>query len=151
MTASDAKCPACDAPLTRAASRWEILACLTCGGVWADVAASRRIQTTVDRELVAIAKRAATRAEASSPSLEPPPPEAPRRCPVCGAELSCVRTGHVAVDVCAPHGTWFDRDELGRLARNLEYERLSLEPAAPEPPATSRSAEMLLDLLGRDA
>lgn len=115
---------------------------MACGGVWTDTAASRRITTTVDRELVGIAKQAAMRAAES----EPPgaPAEVERICPVCQKPLACVRSGHVAVDLCPAHGTWFDRDELGRLARNLEYERLSVEPSR------SRNAEMLLALLGRE-
>lgn len=125
---------------------------MSCGGVWTDTVASRRITTTVDRELVTIAQKAAKHAAESEPPIERITPDAARACPVCGGPLTCVRTGHVPVDVCAAHGTWFDRDELGRLARNLEYERLSVDPAPPtsgEPP-TSRSAEMLLDLLGRE-
>jgi Zn-finger nucleic acid-binding protein len=135
----------------RASSQWEVLACMACGGVWADAEASRRIATTVDREIVSIAKRAATHAAESEPRLERLTPDGARACPVCGGALRSVRSGHVPVDVCAPHGTWFDRDELGRLARNLEFERLSLEPSPPSSGAepTSRTAEMLLDLLGR--
>lgn len=125
---------------------------MSCGGVWTDTLASRRIATTVDRELVGIARDAAKRAAESERDLgSSTPPDAARACPICEGPLTCVRSGHVPVDVCATHGTWFDRDELGRLARNLEFDRLSSEPAPPgsqgEP--TSRSAEMLLELLGR--
>ena len=121
---------------------------MSCGGVWTDPSASRRITKTVDRELVSIATQIAKRA-AGSEAKATTSPDVRRLCPTCGAPLACVRSGHVAVDVCAAHGTWFDRDELGRLARNLEFERLSLDPPDPDEPATSRTAAMLLDLLGR--
>jgi Zn-finger nucleic acid-binding protein len=39
-------------------------------------------------------------------------------CPVCSKLMNRVNFGncsHVVVDVCAQHGTWFDRDELRRI------------------------------------
>lgn len=160
MKAERAPCPACRAPLERASSRWEVLACLACGGVWTDTGASRRITNTVDRELVTIAKEVAKRATESDPAYERMsnvPANMVRQCPICAGALACVRSGHVAVDVCAAHGTWFDKDELGRLARNLEFERVSALPTpnasspyrGADEPATSRNAEMLLSILGR--
>ena len=149
-------CPACRAPLQRASSRWEVLACLACGGVWTDSVASHQITTTVDRELVTIAKQAAKNAaetESTYARISDVELHAGRRCPVCSEILSAVRTAHVAIDVCANHGTWFDKDELGRLARNLEFDRVSGAPPAPAPsedtPAMSRNADMLLSILGR--
>jgi Zn-finger nucleic acid-binding protein len=158
MKGDQAPCPACRAPLQRASSRWEVLACLACGGVWTDAAASRRITTTVDREIVSIAKEAAklaretdsTYARISDVELQ----EA-RLCPICAGTLAQVRTAHVGLDICATHGTWFDKDELGRLSRNLEFERVSAAPPPAKPlreeeaPATSRNAEMLLTILGQ--
>lgn len=156
MKGAESPCPACRAPLHRASSRWEVLACLACGGVWTDGAASRQITSSVDRELVTIAKEAAKLAKETDSTYERMSDvelQVGRRCPVCDGVLACVRTGHVAIDVCAEHGTWFDKDELGRLARNLEFERVSgapAEPRAPEDsPALSRNAEMLLSILGR--
>jgi Zn-finger nucleic acid-binding protein len=151
MKGDSAPCPACRAPLQRASSRWEVLACLSCGGVWTDSAASRQITTTVDRELVSIAKDAAKHAHETDSTfarISDIELHVGRKCPVCAETLSAVRSGHVAIDVCANHGTWFDKDELGRLARNLEFERVSGAPR-PDEPATSRSAEMLLSILGR--
>jgi Zn-finger nucleic acid-binding protein len=161
MKGDQAPCPACSAPLQRASSRWEVLACLSCGGVWTDSAASRQITTTVDRELVAIAKEAAKLAKETDSTYERMSnieAHTGRLCPVCAGTLACIRSGHVAIDVCAHHGTWFDKDELGRLARNLEYERVSAPPATgpyrarpdePEAPAMSQNAEMLISILGR--
>lgn len=65
------------------------------------------------------------------------PPEAGdeivRRCPVCDAPLVHTKRARVSIDVCTAHGTWFDRDELGRMARNLDYDRLSREPSEAPP------------------
>jgi Zn-finger nucleic acid-binding protein len=133
-----------------------VLACLACGGVWTDGAASRRITATVDRELIAIAKEAAKHAKETDSTFERMSDvelKAGRKCPICDGVLACVRSGHVAIDVCASHGTWFDKDELGRLARNLEFERTStpdrIAIPSEDPPALSRNAEMLLSILGR--
>lgn len=124
-----AACPACGEPLTLTPLRWVVHACNACGGVWADTAAAERVATVVDRELLAVAKNAALHAdheERLSGEIRPSIPNAPaRRCPACDGELARTRRGGVTLDVCAEHGTWFDRDELGRVARNLEYERTS--------------------------
>lgn len=152
MKADQVPCPACLAPLQRASSRWDVLACVACGGVWTDGAASRRITRAVDKELIAIAKEAAKHAKETDSIYERISDvelHAGRKCPICAGVLACVRSGHVAIDVCADHGTWFDKDELGRLSRNLEFERVSAAPAVDEPPVLSRNAEMLLSILGR--
>jgi len=142
------ECPACNAELQRASSHWEMLACLSCGGVWTDAQASRRIMTTVDRELVKIARDVAMQAAAERAITVAS--EGARRCPVCATAMTSVRAGHVTLDVCEAHGTWFDRDELGRLARNLEHERISHTPTPPEEPVVaSKNAAMLLALIGR--
>ena len=144
-----ATCPACNAELQRASSHWEMLACLSCGGVWTDAHASRRIMTTVDRELVTIAREVAMQAADPEHDLAVAS-EGSRKCPVCAKAMMSVRVGHVTLDVCEPHGTWFDRDELGRLARNLEHERISHTPSPPEEPVVpSKNAAMLLALIGR--
>jgi len=138
MTSHDTRCPSCNETLQPARTTWHVLACSGCGGVWTDAAASRRIVSVVDRELVEVANVAA----AQVADRETPDPNASTRgCPVCSAVLRPVRAARVTVDVCAEHGTWFDRDELGRLARNLAYERTS------DPGEQAGSTTMLLDLL----
>jgi Zn-finger nucleic acid-binding protein len=105
--------------------------------------------TTVDRELVKIARDVAMQAADADPDVSVT--EGSRKCPVCQHAMASVRAGHVTLDVCEPHGTWFDRDELGRLARNLEHERVSHLPAPPpDEPVTSKNAAMLLALIGQD-
>lgn len=150
MSSLDGKpCPACVAPLVAAPLGWVVLTCNGCGGVWADQAASARINRMVCRDLVSVAKQAAKRADDERPSVV----DGERRCPVCSGGLRNENVAGVSLDVCDAHGTWFDRDELGRLARNLDYERKSavdLSSAAraeePQPPASS--LELLNALLG---
>ena len=150
MSSLDGKpCPACVAPLVSAPLAWTVLTCNGCGGVWADPAASTRINRTVCRDLVGVAKQAAKRADPERPSIV----DGERRCPVCTQALRHEKIGGVSLDVCDPHGTWFDRDELGRVARNLDYERKSavdLSSAAreEEPQAPASSLELLNALLG---
>ena len=140
-------CPACLQPLSAAPLGWTVLTCNVCGGVWADQKASDRITRTVCRDLVGVAKQAAKRADDERSSIV----DGERRCPACTGALRHDKVGGVALDVCDAHGTWFDRDELGRVARNLDYERKSVEDLsqatrAAVPPTSS--LELLNALLG---
>lgn len=42
-----------------------------------------------------------------------------RPCPACGAPMERKSCGQVAVDVCSPHGIWFDCQELEQFVRWL--------------------------------
>lgn len=46
-------------------------------------------------------------------------------CPICRAALQRTRVGNSGVDVdyCTAHGTWFDKDELGRVAQSFATAR----------------------------
>ncbi len=148
---AESGCPACRGTLKPTESKWHVRACNLCGGVWTDTEAARRIVTAVDRELVGLAKEAATHAH---DSVATAPAGTPRPCPVCQKPLQEVRAARVNVDVCAEHGTWFDRDELGRLSRNLEYQRTSTPPpqidyrTSAAPSDAAGGTELLLALLG---
>lgn len=44
-------------------------------------------------------------------------------CPLCQKmmnRMNFARVSGVIIDVCAEHGTWFDRDELGRVAKFVQ-------------------------------
>jgi len=146
-------CPACGAPLASASTQWPMLTCHACGGVWTDAAAAARLATAMDREILDVGKLAAQHAAESSPRIS----DIGRACPVCHKPLDRVRRARVVLDECKEHGTWFDRDELGRVARNLEYERTSSfdvdsadlprrEASEDEPPSTA-SVGLLTRLL----
>jgi Zn-finger nucleic acid-binding protein len=111
-------CPRCAGelkPVRLGSSR--VRECAGCGGLWVDNQTFLAI--CVDRERQA--------------EVGPDRPAAPRistaaggvdvrvkylRCPVCRAMLDRInfaRVSGVVVDVCAEHGTWFDRNELHRI------------------------------------
>lgn len=89
--------------------------CPKCEGLWVDVAAFNAI--CADRE-----KQAAVISQ--MPAVAPVPidisPEGQRyiKCNVCGTLMNRVNFAHnsgVIIDICKPHGVWFDRDELRRI------------------------------------
>jgi Zn-finger nucleic acid-binding protein len=90
----------------------ELLECGSCEGIWVDVDTLQQICS--DREKQAFA--------ASVPGAMNQPLELERNiryvpCPVCHELMNRVQfaqCSHVIVDVCQPHGTWFDKQELER-------------------------------------
>ena len=112
LAAAAMTCPRCVQPLFEGAADDIVLhGCGACGGIWLDNAASTRIADGVSSpEVKALADRAARRALPANPDTRP----AGIPCPVCRAPLARVRAprGAIALDVCAAHGTWFDRYEL---------------------------------------
>jgi Zn-finger nucleic acid-binding protein len=89
--------------------------CPKCEGIWADAASLEQICS--DRE-----KQAAVLGMATSVS-SPDSGEVEEKiryvpCPICRKLMNRVNfahCSHVVVDVCAKHGTWFDKDELRRI------------------------------------
>ena len=86
--------------------------CPRCEGIWVDIDTLNQI--SADREKQALV------ASGPAGSAEPLQVETAVRyvpCPVCHElmnRLQFARCSHVVVDVCKPHGTWFDKDELRR-------------------------------------
>jgi Zn-finger nucleic acid-binding protein len=110
-------CPRCAGALrTVSLGATRVRECEGCGGLWVD-----------NRTFLALC------ADRGTPPPLPPERGAPTvsraaggvdtrvkylRCPVCRALLDRVnfaRVSGVVVDVCAEHGTWFDRNELHRI------------------------------------
>jgi Zn-finger nucleic acid-binding protein len=89
-----------------------LLECSRCEGIWVDVDTLQQI--SADREKQAFVS------SLSSVLEEPLRLEKTIRyvpCPVCRElmnRVQFVQCSHVIVDVCKPHGTWFDKDELRR-------------------------------------
>lgn len=112
LDATDAPCPRCHAPLEAAATAEDgrLHECPRCGGVF------------VPKEVLA---ELLTRAELSGPFPEPAKRPVPAleevrylTCPQCHASMNRMNFGRVSgviVDVCKPHGTWFDGGELTRV------------------------------------
>jgi hypothetical protein len=87
---------------------------------------SERLTRALDSDTLALADAAShharTRVETS----------APLTCPSCAGSLirRSVANARVDVDACAKHGTWFDRDELQKVARAFAATRAYGAPLA---------------------
>jgi Zn-finger nucleic acid-binding protein len=107
-------CPRCGAvAAARQAGEYVVFPCVTCGGVWVDNVVSERLVSANAPNAVAAAEEAARfaiRRARTRPALT---------CPVCQAALQRVVVVGIELDVCARHGTWFDRDELPRVVSRL--------------------------------
>jgi Zn-finger nucleic acid-binding protein len=131
-------CPRCDAPLFAARRHGvRIDACGGCGGVWLSSDDAHRMLQQKTRAPAELARKAAANARVLS--VKP----GTIACPECKTELSrtVVPPSGVEIDVCAAHGTWFDRSELERVVDGL------LPPPPPPPvhvyaPRSGASAPM---------
>jgi Zn-finger nucleic acid-binding protein len=103
-------CPRCAVALAETATIGGLgaQACPACGGVFADRAAVAALASST---------------LAPSPSLTIPTHRVDTsgyvKCPGCGDLMKRVNFGRksgVIVDVCVDHGTWFDADEIDRVA-----------------------------------
>jgi Zn-finger nucleic acid-binding protein len=112
--AAPAVCPRCTDATLEAHVRGlaSVLACRTCGGVFAERDSVIGMLEGQTSDLVELADEA-TRAP-PNPKLVPIDLE----CPRCGILMTKVqiRKAHVPVDVCAAHGVWFDRWEAQLVA-----------------------------------
>jgi Zn-finger nucleic acid-binding protein len=107
------RCPRCQVGMnTVTVGTTSLLECPRCEGIWVDVDTLNQI--SADREKQAFV------ATASTSTDEPLQLETAIRyvpCPVCHELMNRVQfahCSHVIVDVCKPHGTWFDKNELRR-------------------------------------
>ena len=137
-------CPRCPTGLTAVAvGPTHLHECPKCEGIWLNSAALERICTDHDQQATLLGKilpAPTTGAPGTEDNIRYIP------CPVCHDLMNRLNFGkcsHVIVDVCKPHGTWFDRDEL-RLV--VEFLRSSgLERARTEQEAEHRRHQHFLD------
>ena len=105
-------CPRCNHALEHAIDRRVTAArCETCGGIWLDATAHRRIRGASD---------ALSGAATVDTTPAPPVATAPAvACPVCRAWMRRERIADagVDIDICDAHGAWFDANELRAIAR----------------------------------
>jgi Zn-finger nucleic acid-binding protein len=107
------RCARCDialASLSVEAGSQGVLGCPACGGEFCERAA---LESAVQKARLAGLGNAYAR-----PVLDMAAPLRYVRCPVCGQLM--VRRNYggssgVVVDVCGPHGVWFDRGELSQV------------------------------------
>ncbi len=93
----------------------QVLECSRCEGIWVDQLSLAQICSDRERQ-AAVLGMPSQLAENEAGSLEQKIRYLP--CPVCRKLMNRVnfaRCSHVVVDVCAQHGTWFDKDELRRI------------------------------------
>jgi Zn-finger nucleic acid-binding protein len=110
--------------------------CEKCGGVFADVAATKRIVSTLDRALLEIGFQAGLGRERK----HHPPREI--SCPECliAMQQQRIEAAACVVDVCPVHGTWFDTGELEDVMRAFARARKhgahvpGAAPVAHDPP-----------------
>ncbi len=134
-------CPRCKTDLTAVTlGRTTVRECPKCEGLWVDTDSLNQI--CADREQQSLILGTAVNLP-TDPSGDL---EVVRYlpCPVCQELMQRVNfahCSHVIVDVCKPHGTWFDKDELRRIvefiraggmekARQMEIEELESQRRA---------------------
>ncbi len=112
---SKQSCPRCREPLGSAAVGELLLReCAQCGGIWLGKETFEAL--CADREKQAAVLVAST--PAAGPAPEPIETIRYVPCPACTKLMVRRRFAsgaHVVVDVCGPHGVWFDRDELRQI------------------------------------
>ena len=132
-------CSRCLRPLTTyRAGMFEVDACLSCGGLFIDNAASQEIVRTFDRDLVRVATTIGIgKGEAVGPGVY----QKDLTCPRCGGPLSPVKlpSAGAEIDICVEHGTWFDANELPKVARAYRRSR----DGAPTDMAAEEIAKLL--------
>lgn len=90
--------------------------CPVCEGLWVDTVALHQITTDRERQATILGTAA---------DIVPNTQLVPERvryipCPVCKQlmhRVNFAKCSNVIVDVCKPHGTWFDKDELHRIVK----------------------------------
>jgi Zn-finger nucleic acid-binding protein len=145
-------CPSCrvaGALATRALGGARLAGCMTCGGVWADAESFKRLCEDRATQTAYLGKGSVLEhPKQSDPTLKE---IVYRPCPVCADlmnRFNFAGCSGVILDVCKPHGVWFDADELRRIVefirgggldvarglerQSLEDERRRLERAADE-------------------
>lgn len=114
---SQYSCPRCLRPLdVYQVGAFVVDACVDCGGLFLDNAASRELTRRFDRDLVTTAT---TLGIGKGTTVQPGVVQRDLACPRCSSALAAFFLPQIQVqlDVCAEHGTWFDANELPKVAR----------------------------------
>lgn len=114
--ATQCVCPRCKVKLGSVViGGSSLLECSRCEGIWADAVSLHQICADRERQ-AAVLGMATPLPQPAAGNLESNIRYVP--CPVCRSLMNRVNFAHcsnVVVDVCARHGTWFDKDELRRI------------------------------------
>jgi Zn-finger nucleic acid-binding protein len=118
----DAPCPRCEAPLAftsgaapadASCEGYPLHECVSCGGLFLSQGTLEEIVRRESRVSHALTHAART----ASPSPRAQEPVRYLKCPICHGLMNRVNFGKhsgVIVEVCKPHGVWFDKGELTR-------------------------------------
>jgi Zn-finger nucleic acid-binding protein len=126
-------CPRCRENLVVVPGHSGVRVCEKCGGVFADVDASRRIVSALDRALMEIGF------QAGLGKPRKPDDRHALTCPECLVTMqkSRIEAAACEVDACPLHGTWFDTGELESVMR--AFARARRQGAMPPGPCPSRT------------
>lgn len=156
-------CPRCDTPLVPAdIASVRIHECHDCGGLWIDAASFDRICEDREKQEKAIVYPTAIKAV----TMKTPAQKANRfyvPCPECGElmnQKNFAGCSGIVIDLCKPHGIWFDRQELQQIinfikdgglqkARAMELEKLKEEQNRLKAIQQSHSMEPVSPMIGR--
>lgn len=115
-SAAPQRCPRCRVEMNAVAiGNTNLRECPRCEGIWADAASLEQICHDREKQ-AAVLGMAAPLPEPADGDIEQNIRYVP--CPICNKLMNRVNfahCSHVVVDVCNPHGTWFDKDELRRI------------------------------------
>jgi Zn-finger nucleic acid-binding protein len=114
--------------------------CGHCGGIFLDNDGSTYVTRRVDPEIALLADRAAMNGAGRPLDLA----ATLLACPACATPMSRVRAAGIDLDVCAAHGTWFDRGELHRVIDAYAQTRVRYvaPPSASQTSASQAEAQM---------
>jgi len=109
-------CPRCSVPMKAVTiGAADVRECPKCEGLWADKDTLQRICDDRERQAAVLGLPSVVPTDAAG-QWESNIRYVP--CPVCKVLMNRVnfaRCSKVIVDVCAQHGSWFDKDELRRI------------------------------------
>jgi len=115
-TTTHQRCPRCRVDMSAVViGNTNLRECPRCEGIWADAASLEQICQDREKQAAVLGVAAPLPAPADG-DIEQNIRYVP--CPVCSKLMNRVNfahCSHVVVDVCNPHGTWFDKDELRRI------------------------------------
>jgi Zn-finger nucleic acid-binding protein len=142
-------CPRCGVPLVVGnTARATLFGCSACGGVWLDMTTAHRLCEVLDADAATLldsASRYASHRVDVSLGIA---------CPQCGQALCRARIPNAGVDIdyCGQHGTWFDKDELPKIAQAAAVQKAYGGLPPQEAPAqTSKSTPSTDDDSGSEA
>jgi len=116
LSPSPHHCPRCLTPmLVGEAGGMSVHGCPSCGGVWLGTECARRFSLELPPEAIELAAKHSALAQESVKTLPL------IDCPVCGKRMQRTHAAAAKLDLdfCDNHGTWYDRNEIGALARVL--------------------------------